>query len=125
MAEQNYYITHTENGDVCIAEDVIQRIITAAADEVEGVAGLVSGIGSDVADYLGVKAMPKGLRFVTDDDGVMTIDLVLLVRYGAKVAQVAEQVQQHVMASVEAITGKQAVVNVHVSGISFEKAEIK
>lgn len=125
MPEQNYYITHTENGDVCIAEDVIQRIISAAVTETDGVAGLASGISGDVSDYLGVKSMPKGLRIVTDENGAMTIDVVLLVRYGSKLVEVAEQVQQRVLASVEAITGREAAVNVHVTGISFEKAEIK
>ena len=125
MPEQNYYITHTDSGDVCIAEDVIQRIISGAVTEVEGVAGLANGLSSDVADYLGVKAMPKGLRIQTDENGAMTVDIILLVRYGSKVAQVAEQVQQHVLGSIEAMTGRQAAVNVHVTGISFEKAEIK
>ena len=55
----------------------------------------------------------------------MNVDVVILVRFGYKVAQVAEQVQQHVIASMDAITGIKSVVNVHVTGISFEKAEIK
>lgn len=125
MPEQNYYITHTESGDVCIAEDVVQRIVSGAVAEVDGVAGLAAGLSADVADYMGVKSMPKGLRIVNDENGAMTVDVVLLVRYGAKVTQVAEQVQQHVLDSIEAMTGRKAAVNVHVTGISFEKAEIK
>ena len=104
---------------------MLNRIVSTAVGEVDGVAGLAAGIGPDVAEYLGVKSVPKGVRIEMSDNGLMNVDVVILVRFGYKVAQVAEQVQQHVIASMDAITGIKSVVNVHVTGISFEKAEIK
>ena len=125
MPEQTYMISSSGEGDVCVSADVHNRIVSTAVGEVDGVAGLAAGIGPDVAEYLGVKSVPKGVRIEMSDNGLMNVDVVILVRFGYKVAQVAEQVQQHVIASMDAITGIKSVVNVHVTGISFEKAEIK
>lgn len=48
-----------------------------------------------------------------------------MVRYGYSVAQVARRVQEEVAASVEAMTGMRPVVNIHVTGIAFEKTDVK
>ena len=121
---ENYVITQTEKGNVCIAEDVISRMVSAAVAEVEGVAGLSSTLGSDLTDFLGLKSVPKGVK-VTAQDGKTVIDVLLMVRYGDNVAEAGRKVQDAVGSAVEAMTGMNAEVNVHVTGISFEKAEIK
>ena len=45
-----------------------------------------------------------------------------MVRYGSNVVSVAKQVQDAVTGAVESMTGMGApVVNVHVSGVAFDK----
>ncbi len=120
----NYVTSQTEKGGVFIAEDVISLIVSAALSEVEGVAGLSNAIGTDIAEFLGLKSVARGVK-VSSQDGCTTVEILLMVRYGYSVAVVARKVQDAVSASLEAMTGMKAVVNVHVTGISFEKAEIK
>lgn len=123
---ENYIISQTEKGNVCISEEVIGLMVSAALNEVEGVAGLSNptALGSDLAGFFGIKNSPKGIK-VTSMSGKAVIDLLILVRYGSSVAEAARRVQRKVAASIEAMTGMETVVNVHVTGISFEKAEIK
>ncbi len=55
-------------------------------------------------------------------DGVITVDVIIMVRYGSNVVSVAKQVQDAVTGAVESMTGMGApVVNVHVSGVAFDK----
>ena len=54
--------------------------------------------------------------------GVITVDVIIMVRYGSNVVSVAKQVQDTVTGAVESMTGMGApVVNVHVSGVAFDK----
>ena len=48
-----------------------------------------------------------------------------MVRYGYAVTVVAKKVQEQVAASVESMTGLNVKVNVHVTGIAFEKNDMK
>ena len=59
------------------------------------------------------------------ENGEVTVDLVILVRYGFGVTVVAKKVQEQVAASVESMTGLKVRVNVHVTGISFDKTDMK
>ena len=48
--------------------------------------------------------------------------MIINVMYGCNIVQVAREVQEKVMSMIQASTGlEQAEVNVHVSGISFDK----
>ena len=52
----------------------------------------------------------------------MTIDVIIMVKYGSSVVDVATDVQDTVMNHVQSMTGIDNVtVNVHVSGIAFDK----
>lgn len=56
------------------------------------------------------------------NDGVITVDTIIMVRYGCNVVSVAKEVQDKVTAAVESMTGMGSpVVNVHVSGVAFDK----
>ncbi len=123
---ENYVSHQTDKGSVSIAEDVIGVMVTAAAAEVEGVAGFSGSgaIGGDIADFLGLKSSGKNIK-ISSNDGRTVVDIVLMVRYGYNVTSVARKVQEKVYASLEAMTGMDMTVNVHVAGISFEKAEKK
>ena len=48
-----------------------------------------------------------------------------MVRYGYAVTVVAKKVQEAVAEAVEDMGGLKARVNVHVTGISFDKTDIK
>ena len=120
MAEN--YITRVEDGgSINISEDVIATMVKLAVREVEGVAAMASTAGPAVADLLGKKNVSKGVKVQIVDDTIK-VDAVILVRYGCNIVSVAKDVQNSVSEAVKAITGiDKTEVNVHVSGVVFEK----
>ena len=65
--------------------------------------------------------LTKGVK-VQFVEGKVVVDTILTVSYGSNVVKVARQVQEKVLAAVQATTGlEQVEVNVHVTGIAFEK----
>lgn len=63
MAENKEYFTQEmENGSIQISEDVVASVTGMAVLEVEGVCGLSSTIGTDIAEMLGMKTLSKGVR---------------------------------------------------------------
>ena len=122
MAESKEYMTlPEENGSINISEDVLVSMVRAAVNEIDGVASLVNNAGAELAELLGIKSPGKGVK-VQINDGVITVDVIIMVRYGSNVVSVAKQVQDTVTGAVESMTGMgKPIVNVHVSGVAFDK----
>ena len=117
----NYITCREENGSINISEEVISGMVRAAVAEVEGVAGLSNTAGAEIAELIGLKTLPKGVK-VQFVEGKIVVDAIITVNYGFNIVEVARNVQEKVMNAVQATTGiEQAEVNVHVSGIAFEK----
>ena len=117
----NYIRCQEENGSINISEDVISSIVRSAIAEIEGVSGLSNTAGSDLAELLGLKTLSKGIK-VQFEDNKIVVDLIITVLYGCNIVTVARNVQDKVMNIVQSTTGiEQAEVNVHVSGIAFDK----
>lgn len=119
MAENKQFITQAQdNGTVMISEDVVITIVTQAISEVEGVVGMSTKPGADIADLLGKKNWGKGVRVAIDQDDVISIDCNVVLAYGQSVVAVASAAQAAVTAAVESMTGvKVAAVNVNICGI--------
>ncbi|MDD6189756.1 MAG: Asp23/Gls24 family envelope stress response protein [Clostridiales bacterium] len=120
MADSKEYISRIEaEGSINISEDVLSILTVEAIKEVEGVGGISSASGGK--ELLGKKNPFKGVKVVVEDDNV-TIDAHILVVYGNPVNEVAKQVQTSVSKAVGDMTGLNIkAVNVHVSGVLFEK----
>ena len=119
MAENKQYITKEhEQGTVMISEDVVGTIVAHAIEDVEGVVGLSTKPGADIADLIGKKNWGKGLKVVINDNDTIAIDCNVTVAYDQSVVAVAKAVQEAVTAAVESMTGvKVSAVNVNVCGI--------
>ena len=122
MSESREYYSRSEQyGDVHISEEVLEMIAGAAALEVEGVTGLAGGTVSE--QILGRKKLSKGITILWESDQI-TINISIQIRYGSIISEVAQNVQEGIIASVEAMSGlKVAEVNVRVGGVTFPKAE--
>lgn len=104
-----------------ISDDVVAVIAGIAATEVEGVAGMSGGIVGDITEILGRKNLSKGVKVEVGERDV-SIDLFMVVKYGARIPEVAQQVQERVKEAVENMTGLNVVeVNIHVQGITFSQ----
>ena len=116
---ENYITCQDEKGSINISEDVVAAMVRAAITEVDGVAGIATSAGTELAELL--KSAAKGIK-VQIVDGTMTVDTIITVRYGCSVVAVARAVQESVTSAVESMTGiGKPIVNVHVSGVAFDK----
>ena len=123
MAEnKEYYTQEMENGSIQISEDVVASVTGMAVLEVEGVCGLSSSIGTDIAEMLGMKTLSKGVRLSTTETGALRIDFDVVSKFGQNIFELAKNVQENVKSSVESVTGlRVAEVNVTVCGIALPK----
>ena len=123
MAENKEYFTQEmENGSIQISEDVVASVTGMAVLEVEGVCGLSSSIGTDIAEMLGMKTLSKGVRLSITETGALRIDCDVVSKFGQNIFELAKNVQENVKSSVESVTGlRVAEVNVTVCGIALPK----
>ena len=118
---ENYITCQEEKGSINISEEVINSVVRSAISEVEGVAGLSNTAGAELAELIGLKTISKGVKVQFIDNKII-VDVIINVVYGCNIMDVAKNVQERVMSMVQATTGiEQAEVNVHVSGIAFDK----
>jgi uncharacterized alkaline shock family protein YloU len=105
------------NDTVKISNDAIATYAGIAILEVQGVysmAGTFSGITEALS---GKKNLSRGIK-VDSDEKSAKIDINIIVEYGARIPEVAFEIQNRVKKSVETMTGlKVSEVNVHVQGV--------
>lgn len=113
------------DGTVSFATDVVATIAGLAATEVEGVASM-SSPSSGLADMFARKStrnFTKGVR-IDLDGNLVTVDITIVVDYGSPVPDVARGIQENVKKAIETMSGLTVhSVDVHVSGISFEREQ--
>ena len=116
--------TEESNDGIKIANDVVAVIAGVAVSEVPGVAGMAGGFAGGISEvFSGKKNLSKGIKVDTDEKEVK-IDVNIIVEYGARIPDVAFEIQNRVKKSVENMTGlKVAEVNVHVQGVKTERDE--
>lgn len=117
MAE-NRTIDALKHGKVNIADDVIGVIGSIAASEIEGIKALSGTFSEEVMEIIGKKSFNKGIHVEMLDEKV-TINLSVVVDYGAKIHEIAKLVQESVKLAIESMTGLEVIaVNVLVEGIN-------
>lgn len=116
-------IEEVENGTegIKISSDVIAVIAGVAVSEVKGVYGMSGGFAGGISEVLkGKKNLAKGIKVDATDEKAK-IDVNIIVEYGARIPDVAFEIQNKVKKSVESMTGlKVEEVNVHVQGVNTE-----
>ncbi len=110
----------THGGTITYANEVIAIISGIAANEIEGIAGMVTSGG--FGDIIGKnRNITRGVKVEVGTEEV-SVDLYITVEYGQPIQKVSSEVQENVRKSIEAMTGLKVVrVDIHVQGVSFEK----
>lgn len=114
-----------EMENVNISEDVIVTISNIAANEIEGVAGVYSGIADALLEIFRGKKFNKGVSVVLEEEKI-SVTIIIDVEYGRIIPEVAKKVQENVKNAIESMTEREVnEVNVHVHGvvIKSEKPE--
>jgi uncharacterized alkaline shock family protein YloU len=108
-------------GNITFADEVVAIIAGLAASEIEGVAAMSGGIAGDIVEKLGKKNLSKGVK-VQLGEKEAAIDLYIIVEYGARIPEIAWNIQENTKKAVETMTGLNVVeVNIHVQGVNIEK----
>ena len=116
------YIT-TENGNIRISEEVVSVISAIAAKEVEGLSSMGGTLLENISDMFAKKTPGKGVRVEFGEQGA-SIDVHITVKFGVKIREVSQAIQEQVKNAVETMSGLTvAVVNVYVDGVELEKVK--
>ena len=109
----------TQENNIQISDDVVAVVAGIAASEVPGVAEMAGGFAGGISEVLsGKKNMSKGIKVEILEKSTK-IDVNIIVEYGARIPEVAFEIQKRVKKSVENMTGLNVEeVNVHVQGVS-------
>jgi uncharacterized alkaline shock family protein YloU len=118
----------TDRGRTSIADGVVAKVAGVAAREIPGVYALGTGVSRAFAAMR--KAVPGGrpdvARGVTVEVGEKqcAVDLSIVVEYGAAIAEVAAAVRDHVIESIERMTGLEVVeVDISVDDIHIDQGD--
>jgi len=114
---------NNEYGHVSISNDVIASVAGGAAVSCYGIIGMASKnqVKDGITEILGKENYSKGI-IVKKDDGKLVIDLYIIVMYGTKISEIANNVQSSVKYQIEKTLGvKVDEVNIFIQGIKVNK----
>ena len=110
-------------GEVQIADEVVAIIAGLAATEVDGVYSMAGNITNELVGKLGMKNLSKGVKVDVTEEHV-SVDISLNVKYGYKIPDVCEKVQERVKTAIENMTGLMVLdVNVKIAGVNMESGK--
>ena len=118
--DEREIVSVAENGgSVRISPEVVSTIAAIAAEETDGVASLYASFPDTIAEKFGSKK--RGVKLeMTPKTAV--VDLYIVIKYGYKVREVSERIQESVKNNIETMTGLSVLgVNIHIEGVAFEK----
>ena len=110
-------------GHVSISDDVIASVAGGTAVSCYGIIGMASKnqVKDGIIEILGKENYSKGI-IVKKDDGKLVIDLYIIVMYGTKISEIANNVQSSVKYQIEKTLGvKVDEVNIFIQGIKVNK----
>lgn len=107
-----------EESTIKISSDTVATYAGIAISEISGVYGM-SGTFAGITEAIsGKKNYAKGVKVDITDNKIVKIDLNIIVEYGARIPEVAFEIQTKVKKSVETMTGlKVSNVNVNIQGV--------
>ena len=113
--------TYQDYGKTVIANEVVAIIAGVATSEVPGVAAMSSGIMGDITTSLGMKSSKRGVKVEIAEDTV-NITISIVVDFGVRIPDIAQQIRTKVIDAVETMTGLTLnTVNIYVQGINVKK----
>ena len=112
-------VSNQQGDTVKIVDDVIAIIAGIAATKVEGISSMSGGFVGNITERIGKKDLAKGVKVETTENQA-SVDVYLIVKYGVKIHEVAENVQQQVRDAVSSMTGMEVPsVTVNVQGVEL------
>lgn len=117
LIEKSEEISVEGNNTIKIANEAVATYAGIAVSEVSGVYGMAGGFAGITEALSGKKNLAKGIKVDVGEKSAK-IDVNIIVEYGARIPDVAFEIQTRVKKSVENMTGLKVLeVNVHVQGV--------
>lgn len=114
---------NTKDGKVTITNDVIATIAGGAAVECYGIVGMSSKsqIKDGFSEIIRKENYSRGI-IVRQEDNVLHIDMYIIVSYGTKISEVANNVQSQVKYTLNQSLGLAIeTVNIYIQGVRVAK----
>ena len=112
-----------EGGRIIFADEVVATIAALAVADVDGVSALSGGVVEGITEMLGKKNVTKGVKVEVGAEEA-AVDVSVSVKYGYKIKEVCEKIQQAIKSAIETMTGLRVVeINVFVQSVVFEPVE--
>ena len=114
---------NNEYGHVFISDDVIASVAGGAAVSCYGIIGMASKnqVKDGITEILRKENYAKGI-VVKKDEEKLVIDLYIIVMYGTKISEIANNVQSSVKYQIEKTLGvKVDEINIYIQGIKVNK----
>ena len=110
-------------GEIKISHSVIASIVRLATLHVGGVGGVGGSFVDGIAEMFSKKESDRGVRIEEDDAGNYTIEVRVVITYGAEIGKTAFDVQMAVREQVAHMTGKPVKrVDVVIEGVKTPTA---
>ncbi|WP_251516392.1 MULTISPECIES: Asp23/Gls24 family envelope stress response protein [Staphylococcus] len=106
-------------GSIDISNEVIASVVGSKAVECYGIVGMASKqqVKDGIAEILGQENYSKGI-IVKDNNGVINVDMYIIVSYGTKISEVASNLQSTVKYTLEkTLKVKVNSINIFVQGV--------
>ena len=112
-----------EGGRIIFADEVVATIAALAVSDVDGVSALSGGVVEGITEMLGKKNVTKGVKVEVGAEEA-AVDVSVSIKYGYKIKEVCEKIQQAIKSAIETMTGLRVVeINVFVQSVVFEPVE--
>lgn len=114
-----------ELGRIVISEETVATIAGVAALDCYGLVGMCSRsvLKDNFVELLGKENLSRGVEVTLNDDKLI-IDLYIIVGYGTRISEVAQNVMEAVKYAVENLIGLQVdQVNVNVQGVRVSQVK--
>lgn len=111
-------------GENKLPDEIIAIAAARAVLDTKGVAELSGGIGNSISKTLLRKEqLLKGMKIDQTDEGII-IDVFIVVYYGARIPEIAWQIQKNVKNSIQKLSERKVLaVNIHVRGVKEKDNE--
>lgn len=107
-----------ELGNIHYSEEVLAKIVGLSTMECYGVVGMVSKNATEgLWELMRIENLSKGVKLKVNEDKLI-VELFVMVEYGTKISEIANNIIQKVRYSVENFTGlKVSSVTVNVQAV--------
>lgn len=107
-----------ENGNIHYSQEVLANIVGISTTECYGVIGMASKNAKDgLWKLLKAENLSKGVKIELIDDKIK-VDLYIIVEYGTKISEIANNIIQRIKYSIENYTGLEvSSITVNVKGV--------